>query len=90
MYLWEGSKRTGKYKLLSSRRSTGQREVGDAGTRGGEQSGHVHVCGKEKTRQEKGKALEKQKRKGARLKKFEKLLPVLFGRQTVLNPQSFS
>lgn len=59
VYFGRGNKRIGKYKLLSSRRSTGQRDVGDAGTGGGEQTGYMHVCGMEKTRQEKGKALEK-------------------------------
>jgi len=40
----------------------GQIEVGDAGTRGGEQTGYVHVFGEEKERQEKEKALEKNEK----------------------------
>lgn len=37
----------------------GQTEVGDAGTWGGEHTGHVHVCGKEKKETGKGESFRK-------------------------------
>lgn len=53
------NKQKNQTKLLSSRRSTGQTEVGDAGTWGGEHTGHVHVCGKEKKETGKGESFRK-------------------------------